>query len=102
MAQVVWTEPALDDLDAIAEYIALSNLPSAKKLIQTVFDTVSRLGQHPESGRTPPELEGLNYCEVVVPPCRVFYRVADDEVLILHVMRQEQDMRKFMASLDQE
>ena len=25
MAQVVWTEPALTDLDAIADYIALDN-----------------------------------------------------------------------------
>ncbi|HEX6718803.1 MAG TPA: type II toxin-antitoxin system RelE/ParE family toxin [Pyrinomonadaceae bacterium] len=25
MAQVIWTEPALNDLDAIADYIAVGN-----------------------------------------------------------------------------
>lgn len=30
MAEIIWTNPALDDLNDIAEYIALSNLQSAK------------------------------------------------------------------------
>ena len=34
MAEIVWTEPALNDLDKIAEYIAVSNLVAAKKLVK--------------------------------------------------------------------
>jgi toxin ParE1/3/4 len=99
MAQIIWTEPALDDLNDIAEYIALSNLQAAKRLVQSVFDKVSRLEQYPESGRVPAELQGLNYREVVVPPCRIFYRVQEEQVLVLHIMRQEQDLKKFMLRL---
>jgi ParE-like toxin of type II ParDE toxin-antitoxin system len=34
MAQVVWTEPALADLDAIADYIALDNPEAARLLVK--------------------------------------------------------------------
>jgi len=101
MAEIVWTEPALDDLEAIAEYIALDNLPAAKGLVQAVFHKVARLEAHPESGRIPPELKGLNYREVVVPACRIFYRIEAEQVFILHVMRQEQDLRKFLLKNEQ-
>ena len=98
MARLVWTASALDDLEGIAEYIDLSNPSAAKKLVRTVFDKVSRLKKHPESGRVPAELAGLNYREVVVPPCRIFYRVDGDKVLILHVMREERDLLKFLLA----
>ncbi len=98
MAEIVWTEPALADLNAIAEYIALQNLTAAKELVQKVFAKVERLEAFPESGRVPPELEQLNYREVVVSPCRVFYRYDGEKVYILFVMRMEQDLRRFMLA----
>ncbi|PKM20524.1 MAG: hypothetical protein CVV11_03180 [Gammaproteobacteria bacterium HGW-Gammaproteobacteria-15] len=52
--------------------------------------------QFPDSGRIPLELPHSIYREVVLPPCRVFYRQADGQVLILHVMRDEQQLRAFM------
>jgi len=33
MAEVVWTEPALSELDAIADYIALENPDAARELV---------------------------------------------------------------------
>ncbi|WP_019027768.1 type II toxin-antitoxin system RelE/ParE family toxin [Colwellia piezophila] len=96
MAEVIWTSPALDDLNRIAEYIALSNIKAAKNLTRKVFDKISRLESHPESGKRPLELSNLNYREVTVNPCRIFYKVDSDKVYILHVMRQEQDLRRFL------
>jgi len=96
MVEVIWTSPALDDLNDLAEYIALSNIPAAKKLTQKVFDKISRLETHPESGKRPLELINLNYREVNVNPCRIFYKVDSDKVYILHVMRQERDLRRFI------
>ncbi len=96
MAEVIWTSPALDDLNDVAEYIALSNLIAAKQLVQKVFDKVSRLENHPESGKRPVELINLNYREVIVNPCRIFYKNESDKLYILHVMRQERDLRRFL------
>ncbi|PMN87507.1 type II toxin-antitoxin system RelE/ParE family toxin [Enterovibrio norvegicus] len=98
MAQVVWTDSALSDLNDIAEYIALDNLPAAKLVVQSVFDKVERLETFPESGRVPPELPHLNYREVVVSPCRIFYKQEADTVFILYVMREERELRKFLLS----
>ena len=99
MAEVIWTSPALDDLNQIAEYIALSNLSAAKKLTQRIFDKISRLEDHPESGKRPLELTNLNYREVNVNPCRIFYKVDSGKVYILHVMRQERDLRRFLLQI---
>ncbi|EDP99782.1 type II toxin-antitoxin system RelE/ParE family toxin [Shewanella benthica] len=96
MAKIIWTAPALSDLNEIAEYIALSNLPAAKKLTQKVFDKITRLESHPESGKVPLELKNLNYREVIVNPCRIFYKIDNDKIYILHVMRQERDLRRFL------
>lgn len=98
MAEIIWTEPALSDLNDIAEYIALENVAAAKQLVRSVFLKVERLEAFPESGRIPPELEHLNYREVVVSPCRIFYKRVEDKVFILYVMRAERDLRKFLLS----
>ncbi|MEZ9996956.1 type II toxin-antitoxin system RelE/ParE family toxin [Vibrio lentus] len=58
----------------------------------------ARVRQLPESGRLPPEIEHLNYREVVVNPCRVFYKQEADKVYILFVMRAERDLRRFLLS----
>ncbi|MCB1024226.1 MAG: type II toxin-antitoxin system RelE/ParE family toxin [Acidobacteria bacterium] len=96
MARIVWTEPALEDLNEIAEYIALDNLTAAKKLVAGVFESVGRLSKHPESGRIPEELSGSVYRELIYPPCRVFYRIDNKTVYIIYVMRSEQMLRKYM------
>jgi toxin ParE1/3/4 len=96
MAEIVWTEPALDDLDEIAEYIALDKLSAAEELVRQVFARVDRLGDLPNSGRKVPELSPSKYKEIIVGPCRIFYRVSGDFVYILHVMRVERDLRRFL------
>jgi toxin ParE1/3/4 len=96
MAEVIWTEPALQELDAIAEYIALDNAVAAKHLVQELFNKTQRLKSFPESGRIPPELPDSVYRELVIPPCRVFYRVDAKRVLVLYVMREERQLRAYM------
>ena len=98
MAEVIWTEPALSDLNDIAEYIALANVIAAKQLVQSIFLKVERLETFPESGRIPPELEHLSYREVVASPCRIFYKQEKNQVFILYVMREERDLRKFLLN----
>lgn len=94
MAEVVWTEPALQDLDAIADYIALDKPEAARKLVQKIFDHVGQLAQFPSSGSIPPELRGMKYRQIVEPPCRIFYRFSNKTVYILHVMRSEMLLKK--------
>ena len=89
MVEVVWTEPALADLEAIADYIAVENPAAAGEFVKRVFAHIDKLEQHPGLGPAPPELEDSRYRQVVEPPCRVFYRQQGKTVFILHVMRSE-------------
>lgn len=97
MAQIIWSEPALIDLEDVAEYIALSNPQAASRLVKKVMEKVERLELFPASGKISNEISELGYREVVVPPCRVFYREDTEIVYIVHVCREERDLRKFMA-----
>ena len=92
MARLIWTEPALRDLETIAEYIALDKPDAAKRYVQKVFAVVDRLSHFPKSGSIPPEISDLPYRQVVVPPCRVFYRYDKEYVFIIFVMRSEQNL----------
>jgi toxin ParE1/3/4 len=94
MAEVIWTEPALSDLDAIADYIALENPAAASELVRRVFEHADQLTAHPESGSKPLELKRSRYRQIVEPPCRIFYRYDGKNVYVLHVMRSERLLRK--------
>jgi len=98
MAEVIWTEPALQELEAIAEYIALDNPAAATHLVSAIFEKTKRLEDFSQSGRTPPELPSSIYRELVVPPCRVFYREDGNQALILYVMREERQLRAYMLA----
>lgn len=89
MAEVVWTIPALNDLDAIADYIALDDPAAAAGLVQRGFGHVEHLQRFPKSGSKPPELKGWRYRQLVEPPCRIFYRIEGDRAYVLYVMRSE-------------
>ena len=93
MAEVIWSEPALADLDAIADYIALDNPAAARELVRRVFHHVDHRAHHPDLGSKPQELKGWLYRQIVEGPCRVLYRHEGDFVYILHVMRGERLLR---------
>lgn len=96
MARLIWTEAALADLEAIADYIALDNPGAACRLVQRVFESVERLQSFPSSGKRPPEMPRLPHREIVVTPCRVFYRCDGDTVFLLYVMRAERLLRRWL------
>ncbi len=98
MAEIVWSEPALSDLDAIADYIALEDALAASDFVKRIFDHVAQLADHPESGSRPPELGRSRYRQIIEPPCRIFYRFDGHKVFILHVMRSERLLRKEQLS----
>ena len=94
MAEIVWSDSALADLEAIADWVALENPVAAASLVQRVLDHVAQLADHPESGSRVRELKRSRYRQLIEPPCRVFYRFDGRTVFILHVMRSERVLRK--------
>ena len=71
---------------------------AAARLVAQVFERVEQLEQFPKSGKCPAELPHSPYREVIVSPCRVFYRIEGDTVYLLHVMRAERLLRFFLLN----
>ena len=94
MVEIIWTAPALDELDAIAAYIAMDNPVAAQIPVEKVFNATEGLSRYPDSGRRPPELMQGRYREIVVPPCRIFYRIENDKLYLVHVQRDAQQLRE--------
>ena len=71
-------------LEALA-YIYQDNPSAAVNFRQKAEKVLSRLQEHPESGRYLPEFPDLPYREVIVTPYRFFYRVKEKTVWIVAV-----------------
>ncbi len=93
MARLIWTEPALQDLEQIADYIALDDPMAAKRLVRKVFTKAELLQDFPEMCSVPHDLPDSRYRHLVVSPLRIFYRIHSDSVFIVYVMRSERLLR---------
>lgn len=84
--QVIWTEPAWDDLDAAAEYIARDSEYYAAAFVQEVKDAAESLSELAERGQVVPEFGDPSLRELLVRPYRVVYQVLPSEVTIVAVI----------------
>ena len=89
MARIVWAEPALQDLDAIADCISLDKSPAASRFVRRIFERIEQLATYPKSRSVPAELKGTHYRQLVIPAVRIFYRAQEDTIYIVYVMRGE-------------
>lgn len=93
MAELIWTGPALSQLDAIAAYIALDKPDAAKAVVRRVIELTDQVQKFTKLGRPIPELRHPNYRQVWILPCWVYYRTEGDRVFVLHVRRAERPLR---------
>jgi addiction module RelE/StbE family toxin len=84
--RVVWSRRALQDLEAIAEYIAEDSPVYAATVVKNIVHQSRQLKQFPRSGRKVPEFDDENTREVLAYSYRIIYRLQEDEVLIAAVI----------------
>ena len=83
--KIIFTPTARNHfLQAIA-YIRRDKPSVAISFRKKAEKTLSRLIDHPESGRLIPEFPDLPYREVIITPYRFFYRVKDNTVWVVAV-----------------
>ena len=82
--KIVWTAPALRDLEAIGDYIARDNRAAAADTVTNILESVDNLVTFPQAGRAG-RVPGTR--ELVVPntPFIAPYRVRGERVEILAV-----------------
>ena len=81
--EVVWTEPAWQDLAAAVDYIARDSDIYAATFVQEVQYAADSLSQFAERGHVVSEFGDATIRELLVRPYRLVYEVLDEKVLIL-------------------
>lgn len=92
---VVWTGPALRDLESLAYYIAQDSPANAGEVIEKMEASGASLCTFPKRGRRIPEMKVAGFDEFrecVVAPWRIIYRIAGKTVFILAVLDGRRDL----------
>lgn len=91
MAQVIWAPSALDDIEAIADFIARDSLYHASLFVNRVFEISNRLREFPLSGRLIPEINDQSCREIIYGSYRIMYRIENSDIWITGVVHGARD-----------
>lgn len=86
MAPVVWLEAALDDLDAIADYISQDSPAFASVVVQKALSAARDLCGSARVGRRVPEWDDDTLRQRLVYSYRLIYRIEPEKVVVLAVI----------------
>ena len=84
--RVVWSPRAVEDLEAIAEYIAADSAAYAATVVKSILSTANNLSRFPFSGRVVPEFNDKGIREWFVYSYRVIYQVENERVTVLAIV----------------
>jgi toxin ParE1/3/4 len=88
--EIIWRASALNDLQAVREFIAEDNPQAAARVLAAIRNAVDQLARHPDLGRAG-RVEGTRELIISDTPYIVAYRTTENEVRILaivHTARQ--------------
>ena len=91
MAQVIWAPSALDDIEAIADFIARDSFYHASLFVTRVFEISNRLKKFPLSGRLIPEINDQSCREIIYGSYRIMYRINGNDIWITGVVHGARD-----------
>lgn len=89
--RIIWSEPAIANLEAIHEYISRDAPGRADRFVQRIIAAAEPLQDHPHLGRVVPEGDGRQR-EVLLDAYRIIYRVEADEIYIVTVVHGARDL----------
>ena len=97
--QVAWAKVAENDLKEIIEFISTESPYNALKILNKIKEKASSLYTLPERGRVVPELQdqGISqYRELIIPPWRLIYRIAEHEIYALSVIDSRRNVEDIL------
>lgn len=83
---IVWSQTALDDIDAIASFIHKDSPFYAKVVVEKIIACADLILQYPLSGRVVPEFNQTAVRERFVYSYRVIYEIKSDRIEVLAVV----------------
>lgn len=92
MAKVVWTGPALKDLEVIVRYIAMDSPHYAERFSKRLVQAPRVLKEYPSLGRVVPEYQVENLRELILGSYRIIYEVRQDACYVEAVIHASRDI----------
>lgn len=89
---IEWTAPALDDLEAIRDYIGKDSPYYGRQFIERIFDAAEKLLDHPKMGRPVPEADRDDVRELIYQGYRIIYRTKPDRVQVITVVHGSRNL----------
>ncbi len=84
--RIRWSPRAVDDLEAIAEYISLDSPAYAKAVVKTIVEITRKFSQFHRVGRTVPEFNDENIREWFAYSYRVIYRIDQNVITVAAIV----------------
>ncbi len=85
-ASIIWSEQALDDIDAIAEYISRDSPFYGQCVTEEILDLANLIAEQPHIGRIVPELKDESVRERFIYSYRVIYEIRSSQIEIIAVI----------------
>jgi len=90
--RVGWTEAALEDLSATAEYIARDSVRYAGGFVREAFEASDTLTEFANRGRVVPEFDDQAIREIFLGSYRLIYQVSTERVFIIGLVHGARDL----------
>ena len=83
--ELVWTEQAVRDLDAIADFIAVDDAVAAVRWVDQLVAAAERVCHAPRMGRKVSEFARDDLREIIHGAYRIVYRITPERIEVLTV-----------------
>ena len=80
--KIVFTKPAIADLERLVSYIARDNPQAAERFGYEIIAKAEKLDSFPLLGRVVPEFKNEILREIIHRPYRIVYRVREEQKMI--------------------
>ena len=84
--KVFWTEAALNQLEAIRDFLAQTSPEYAQRVVERLVDRSEQIAAFPRSGRMVPEYEIDEVRQVIEGSYRIIYLIKEDQIEVLAVV----------------
>jgi plasmid stabilization system protein ParE len=92
MGRVVWTDPAIDDLGEIMDYIAKDSPRYALQIGERIYEAAGKLELGMRAGWIVPEFGLDHFREVLMRPYRLIYEIRGQACYIVAVIHASCDL----------
>ena len=95
---IVWSDPAVADLESAVEFVARDSEAYARSLAQLAVDAAESLAEFPNRGHRLRDPQLSRFRELIIGSYRLIYLVEPERVLVLAVLHGHRALRRALKS----